>query len=306
MKSDLISMNDLDLSRIESYLELAREVETMSAAARVRLLPGNVLMVMFYEPSTRTRLSFESAMQKLGGAVIGFSETASTSVSKGESFADTILTCERYADAIVVRHPKEGTARLAAETASVPVINAGDGTNQHPTQTLLDLYTIRKFHGQVDNVRIAFVGDLKYSRTVHSLFQALLKYEGVKFNLVSPTSLRLPGYLKLSAEGKQLSFNETEDLPAALAESDIVYMTRIQAERFADVMDYEKVKNAYCLDVRLLAEAPEHLKVLHPLPRVNEISPDVDKTHFAGYFDQVENGVTVRQAILLDLLGVKL
>ncbi len=304
MKNDLISMNDLDLARIESYLKLAHRVETMPREERVRLLPGRVLMVMFYEPSTRTRLSFESAMQKLGGGVIGFSEIASTSVAKGESFSDTILTCERYADAIVVRHPKEGTARLAAETATVPVINAGDGTNQHPTQTLLDLYTIKKFHGQVDNVRISFVGDLKYSRTVHSLFQALLKYEGVKVNLVSPESLRLPKYLKLSAEGKQLAFDETEDLRAALAKSDIVYMTRIQAERFADIMDYEKVKNAYCLEARMLADAPSHLKVLHPLPRVNEISSDVDGTHFAGYFDQVESGVIVRQAILLNLLGV--
>ena len=304
MKNDLISMNDLDLARIESFLELAQRVESMPLLERVRLLPGRVLMVMFYEPSTRTRLSFESAMQKLGGGVIGFSEIASTSVAKGESFADTILTCERYADAIVVRHPKEGTARLAAETSSVPIINAGDGTNQHPTQTLLDLYTIKKFHGQVDGVRISFVGDLKYSRTVHSLFQALLKYDGVKVNLVSPQSLRLPSYLKLSAEGNKLAFDETEDLRAVLPESDIVYMTRIQAERFADIMDYEKVKNAYCLDAGMLVDAPDHLKVLHPLPRVNEISPDVDGTHFAGYFDQVENGVIVRQAILLNLLGV--
>lgn len=304
MKSDLISMNDLDLEAIEGYLDLAHRVEGMPAEERVRLLAGRVLMVMFYEPSTRTRLSFESAMQKLGGGVIGFSETASTSVAKGESFADTVLTCERYADAIVVRHPKEGTARLAAETASIPIINAGDGTNQHPTQTLLDLYTIKRFHGQVDNVRIAFVGDLKYSRTVHSLFQALLKYQGVKFTLVSPERLRLPSYLKLSAEGRQLDFDETDDLQAALGSSDIVYMTRIQAERFADIMDYEKVKNAYCLEARMLADAPENLRILHPLPRVNEISPDVDRTQYAGYFDQVESGVIVRQAILLSLLGV--
>ncbi len=304
MKSDLISMNDLDLADIEHYLDLAHQVEGLPAQERVRLLAGRVLMVMFYEPSTRTRLSFESAMQKLGGGVIGFSETASTSIAKGESFSDTVLTCERYADAIVVRHPKEGTARLAAETASIPIINAGDGTNQHPTQTLLDLYTIKKCHGQVDNVRIAFVGDLKYSRTVHSLFQALLKYQGVKFTLVSPESLRLPGYLKLSAEGRQLDFDETDDLQAALAQNDIVYMTRIQAERFADIMDYEKVKNAYCLEARMLAGAPANLKVLHPLPRVNEISPDVDKSRFAGYFDQVESGVIVRQGILLSLLGV--
>ncbi len=304
MKRDLISMNDLDLGRLQEYLSLADKVEAMSARDKVGLLPGKVLMVMFYEPSTRTRLSFEAAMQRLGGSVIGFSETASTSVAKGESFKDTILTCERYSDAIVVRHPKEGTARLAAETASIPVINAGDGTNQHPTQTLLDLYTIRRFHGKVDNVRIAFVGDLKYSRTVHSLFQALLKFSGVEFRLVSPDSLRLPEYLKLSASGKQMAFEETNDLQAAIDGSDIVYMTRIQKERFADIMEYEKVKNAYCLDARMLAEAPKGLKVLHPLPRVNEISPDVDSTPCAGYFEQVANGVTMRQAILLDLLGV--
>lgn len=304
MKRDLISMNDLSLDQLEAYLDLAARVEAMPAADRVRLLAGRVLMVMFYEPSTRTRLSFESAMQKLGGGVIGFSETASTSVAKGESFADTILTCERYADAIVVRHPKEGTARLAAETASVPIINAGDGTNQHPTQTLLDLYTIQKVRGGIDHLKIAFVGDLKYSRTVHSLFQALLKFTGVEFTLVSPESLRLPGYMKLSASGRQMTFNETDDLQSALASNDIVYMTRIQRERFADIMDYEKVKNAYCLEAAMLDRAQDNLKILHPLPRVNEISPSVDQTHFAGYFGQVENGVTMRQAILLDLLEV--
>jgi aspartate carbamoyltransferase catalytic subunit len=306
MKKDLISMNDLDLASLEHYLGLARTLEEMTAARKVTLMPGRVLMVMFYEPSTRTRLSFESAMQKLGGGVIGFSETSSTSVAKGESIVDTVLTCERYADAIVIRHPKEGTARLAAETAKVPIINAGDGTNQHPTQTLLDLYTIQKFRGHINNVKIAFVGDLKYSRTVHSLFQALMKFEGVEFNLVSPASLRLPDYLKLSASGRKMAFNETDDLHAAIANSDIVYMTRIQRDRFADIMDYEKVKNAYCLDAQMLAGAPDHLKVLHPLPRVNEISPDVDGTKYAGYFDQVENGVIMRQAILSDLMGVTL
>ena len=306
MKKDLISMNDLDHARLLEYLQSAAAIEAMPPHRKVTLLQGKVLMVMFYEPSTRTRLSFESAMNRLGGSVIGFSETASTSVSKGESFQDTILTCERYSDVIVVRHPKEGTARLAAETAAIPVINAGDGTNQHPTQTLLDLYTIQKFHGRIDGVKIAFVGDLKYSRTVHSLHQALVKFSDVEFVFVSPESLRMPDYLKMTTTGEPISFNETEHLEEALHNVDVVYMTRIQKERFADIMEYEKVKNAYCLEASMLTGAPDHLKVLHPLPRVNEIAVDVDQTRFAGYFDQVGNGVTMRQAILLDLLGVEI
>ena len=306
MKRHLISLNDLGAQDLHAFLDLAARVEATQAADLAELLRARVLAVLFFEASTRTRLSFESAMARLGGAVIGFSEAAATSVSKGESLADTILTVERYADAVVMRHPKEGTARLAANISSVPIINAGDGTNQHPTQTLLDLYTIRKFFGKVDNIKIAFAGDLKYSRTVHSLVQALMKFEGVEFTLVSPPTLKLPSYLKSSVESGQNRFHETEELADALITNDVVYMTRIQKERFPDVLEYEKVKDAYCVNAAMLGEVSPDLKILHPLPRVNEISPDVDTTQYAGYFEQVGNGVTMRQAILIDLLEVLL
>ncbi|MBM4355749.1 MAG: aspartate carbamoyltransferase [Deltaproteobacteria bacterium] len=305
MKRDLISLNDLSLETIQGYLELAARVESMPAEERRRLLAGRILAVLFYEPSTRTRLSFESAMFRLGGNVLGFSETGSTSVAKGESLADTIRTVEQYADIIVIRHPKEGTARLSAASCSIPVINAGDGTNQHPSQTLLDLYTIRKLFGRIQGLRIAFVGDLKYSRTVHSLLQALGKFGNATFRFVSPESLRMPSYLRDGLAGSGCTFTETVDLGSALAECDLVYMTRIQKERFPDILEYEKVKNAYCIDARLLRGVPERLRIMHPLPRVNEIAPDVDPTVHAAYFPQVGYGVTMRQAILLDLLGVK-
>jgi aspartate carbamoyltransferase catalytic subunit len=261
---------------------------------------------MFYEPSTRTRLSFESAMARLGGSTIGFSETSTTSVAKGETLSDTVLTAECYSDVIVIRHPKEGAARLAASTASIPVINAGDGTNQHPTQTLLDLFTIRKLLGKLDGLKIALAGDLKYGRTVHSLIQALMMFKGNRFVLVSPPTLRLPEYLLAEARAKGLDFAETTDLKAAIGSSDIVYMTRIQKERFPDILEYEKVKDAFCIDAAMVRNAADTLRILHPLPRVSEISTDVDRLPQAAYFPQVYNGVVMRQAILLKLLGVKL
>lgn len=304
MKKDLISIDDLDLEDVLAYLDLAAKVEAIPDGDKCGLLAGKLLATLFFEPSTRTRLSFESAMARLGGRVIGFSETATSSTAKGETFSDTIRTVEQYADIIAVRHPREGTARLAAEIAAVPIINGGDGANQHPTQTLLDLYTLRKFFGKIAGLKIALVGDLKYSRTIHSLCRALLLFDGVQIALVSPESLRLPAYLMKAAAGTTTTFRETESLPDALREADVVYMTRIQKERFPDVVDYEKVKNAYVLDAKMLEDAPEHLKVLHPLPRVNEISPDVDATPHAGYFQQARNGVIMRQAIFLDLLGM--
>ena len=304
MKKDLISIDDLRLDEILDYLELAAKVEAIPDADKAGLLAGKILATLFFEPSTRTRLSFESAMCRLGGRVIGFSEAGNSSTAKGESFSDTIRTVEQYADIIAVRHPKEGTARLASEIAAVPVINGGDGANQHPTQTLLDLYTLRKFFGKIAGLKIALVGDLKYSRTIHSLCRALLLFDGVRIDLVSPESLRLPGYLTKAAAGTTTTFRETESLPDALREADVVYMTRIQKERFPDVLDYEKVKNVYVLDAKMLEGAPEHLKVLHPLPRVNEISPDVDATPHAGYFEQARNGMIMRQAIFLDLMGM--
>ncbi len=305
MKKDLVSIDDLALESILDYLDLAARVESMSGAEKASLLPGRILATLFFEPSTRTRLSFEAAMCRLGGRVIGFSEAAASSTAKGESFSDTIRTVEQYADIVAVRHPKEGTARLAAEISRVPIINAGDGANQHPTQTLLDLYTIRKFFGRVDGLKIALVGDLKYSRTIHSLCRALLLFEGVSMTLVSPETLRLPKYLMKAAAAATATFRESDSLAAALRECDLVYMTRIQKERFPDLVDYEKVKDSYRLDARMLEGVPGHFKVLHPLPRVNEISPDVDSTPHAGYFEQARNGMIMRQAIILDLLDAR-
>lgn len=305
MKNDLISIDDLRLEEILDYLDLAAQVEAIPGAEKAGMLPGKILATLFFEPSTRTRLSFESAMCRLGGRVIGFSEAGNSSTAKGESFSDTIRTVEQYADIIAVRHPKEGTARLASEIAGVPILNAGDGANQHPTQTLLDLFTIRKFFGKVDGLKIALVGDLKYSRTIHSLCRALLLFDRVAMTLVSPESLKLPGYLMKAAAGTTATFRESDSLPEAVRDCDLVYMTRIQKERFPDVVDYEKVKNCYCLDARMLEDAPAHAKVMHPLPRVNEISPDVDATPHAGYFEQARNGVSMRQALILDLLDAR-
>jgi aspartate carbamoyltransferase catalytic subunit len=305
MKKDLISIDDLTLEQILDYLDLAARVEAMPNAEKMALLPGRLLATLFFEPSTRTRLSFEAAMCRLGGRVIGFSETASSSTAKGESFSDTIRTVEQYADIIAVRHPKEGTARLASEISTIPILNAGDGANQHPTQTLLDLFTLRKFFGKVDGLKIALVGDLKYSRTIHSLCRALLMFDGVAMTLVSPESLKLPKYLQKAAAGTTATFRETASLADAIRESDLVYMTRIQKERFPDVVEYEKVKDAYCLEASMLEGKPANFKVLHPLPRVNEISPDVDATPHAGYFEQARNGVIMRQALILDLLNAR-
>jgi len=305
MKKDLISIDDLTLDQIKAYLDLAATVEQMPVAQKAALLPGQILATLFFEPSTRTRLSFEAAMCRLGGRVIGFSAAANSSTAKGETFSDTIRTVEQYADLIAVRHPKEGTARLASEIASIPILNAGDGSNQHPTQTLLDLYTIRKFFGKVNGLRIALVGDLKYSRTIHSLCRALLLFDQVSIWLVSPKSLRLPGYLMKAAAESTTTFEEIDSLEEAIANSDLVYMTRIQKERFPDLVDYEKVKNVFCLNAEMLAGVSEPFKVLHPLPRVNEISPDVDSTPYAGYFEQARNGMIMRQALILDLLNAR-
>lgn len=305
-KKDLISAEDLSLEQLRHYLDLAARVEEAPPDVRARLLPGKVLAVMFYEPSTRTRLSFEAAMCRLGGSVIGFSDTQSTSVKKGESLSDTIHTVEQYADVLVLRHPQEGAARLTADLSRLPVLNAGDGANQHPTQTLLDLYTIQRFFGRVGELKIALAGDLKYSRTVHSLFRALMKFDDIEFTLVSPETLRLPEYLTRGVGGRDPVFTETPDITDALQSCDIVYMTRIQKERFADHVEYEKVKDAYCIEAKMLEGVNKQLKILHPLPRVNEISHDVDETPYAGYFEQVGNGLTMRQAILLDVLGVDL
>jgi aspartate carbamoyltransferase catalytic subunit len=264
-------------------------------------LSGKILATLFFEPSTRTRLSFESAMHRLGGAVVGFADATMTSQSKGESLADTIRMVESYCDAIVIRHPKEGAARLAAETAHVPVINGGDGSNQHPTQTFLDLYTIRKATGRLDGMRVGFFGDLRFGRAVHSLARALCHFD-VDMTFVSPPSLGLPEELRdrLGRQGRLgrevASLDEVSSL-------DVLYVTRIQKERFADPADYERVKHGYRLDRATAERFGPDLKILHPLPRVTELDPDVDAMPGALYFEQAKNGVTVRKALLSLILS---
>ena len=306
MQKDLISMEDLSVQEIKDYLTAAAKIEAMPLNERVQFLPGRIMATMFFEPSTRTRLSFESAMHQLGGSVIGFAEQSATSVSKGESFTDTIHTVENYSDILVIRHPGEGTARLAAKESHLPVINAGDGSNQHPSQTLLDLYTIQKDLGKIEGIKMSFIGDLKYSRTVHSLIRALMKLNVTNFTLVAPDSLRLQKYFMSSDEPGKYKFNETDDIEEAIKNCVVIYMTRIQRERFPDLVEYEKVKDSYVLTAAMLKEAKEHARVLHPLPRIKEIAYDVDKTKHAGYFPQMKNGVIMRQAILLKHLGVQL
>jgi len=267
-------------------------------------LTGKILATLFFEPSTRTRLSFESAMHRLGGAVVGFADAKMTSQSKGESLADTIRMVEGYCDAIVIRHPMEGAARLAAETAHVPVINGGDGSNQHPTQTFLDLYTIRKATGRLDGLRIGFFGDLRFGRAVHSLAKALLHFD-VEMTFVAPPSLGLPADLRQRLAQAGRLGRELDSLEGT-GPLDVLYVTRIQKERFADVHDYEKVKHTYRLDRAAAEKFGPELKILHPLPRVTELDPDVDALPGALYFEQARNGVTVRKALLALILSESL
>ncbi len=296
----LVSINDFTREEHIRILELAGAFEKRP---KQKILEDYVVATLFFEPSTRTRLSFESAATRLGARVIGFTDAASSSVTKGESLRDTILTVSNYCDIIVMRHPREGSARFASEVASVPVINAGDGANQHPTQTLLDLYSIRKTQGKLDNLNVAFVGDLKYGRTVHSLVQALCNYN-TTFHLVSPQELKLPSSVKMNIKDRNLAYHQHTDLMEVIPKVDILYMTRIQKERFADPLDYEKVKNSYILRNNMLSGSRENLKIMHPLPRVNEITIDVDENAKAYYFTQALNGVYVRQALLAAILGV--
>jgi len=298
---NLISINDFTKEEQLRILDLSAEFEQNPTQ---KILEDYVVATLFFEPSTRTRLSFESAASRLGAKVIGFSSAASTSVSKGETLKDTILTVSSYSDIIVMRHPREGSARWASEVSPVPVINAGDGANQHPTQTLLDMYSIKKTQGTLDNLNVAFIGDLKYGRTVHSLTMALTQFN-TTFHLVSPVELKLPSYVKRHIKEKKLAYHQYTDLMEVIPQADIIYMTRIQRERFSDPIEYEKVKNAYNLDNSMLANARENMRILHPLPRVNEIAEDVDSNPKAYYFQQALNGVYVRQALLATILGVK-
>ena len=297
----LVSIHDITKDDYERILNLAEKFE---ANPKRKILSDFVVATLFFEPSTRTRLSFESAASRLGAKVIGFTDAATSSVKKGESLKDTILTVSNYADVIVMRHPKEGSARYASEVSPVPIINAGDGSNQHPTQCLLDLYSIRKTQKKLDNLNIAFVGDLKYGRTVHSLVIALTNYN-TTFHLVSPVELKLPSAVKRYIKEKNLEYHQYTELEEVIPNVDILYMTRIQQERFSDPVEYEKVKNAYILRNNMLDHAKKNLKVMHPLPRINEITEDVDDNPKAYYFNQALNGVYVRQALLTAILGVE-
>jgi aspartate carbamoyltransferase catalytic subunit len=297
----LVSIDDLTTNEILKVLKLAEEFENEPTQ---KLLDGKIVATLFFEPSTRTRLSFESAISRLGGKIVGFSDSSSTSVSKGETLNDTIRTVSNYCDLIVMRHPIEGSARFASEISSVPVINAGDGANQHPTQTLLDLYSIKKTQGRLEDLNIFLVGDLKYGRTVHSLMMAMSRWNAT-FNFISPEELKMPEEYKIYLDNAGLKYYEHTDITDIVSKADIIYMTRVQRERFSDPMEYEKVKNVYVLRNSMLKHTKHNLKILHPLPRVNEIHLDVDKNPKAYYFEQALNGVYTRQAILCLLLGIK-
>jgi len=297
----LISINDYTK---EDYIKILNLAEEFEKNPTQDILKGKVIATLFFEPSTRTRLSFESAINRLGGRVIGFTDATSSSVSKGETLNDTIKTVANYCDLIVMRHPLEGSAKYASEVSSVPVINAGDGANQHPTQTLLDLYSIRKTQKTLDNLNLFLVGDLKYGRTVHSLLMAMSHFN-TTFNFISPVELKMPNEYKIYLDNLGLKYYEHTDFTDIISRADVVYMTRVQRERFSDPMEYEKTKNTYILNNSMLVNTKPNMKILHPLPRVNEINVNVDENEKAYYFTQALNGVYTRQAILASILGLK-
>ncbi len=301
-KRDLISITDFNKEDYLRIMELATEFENNP---NQDLLKGKIVATLFFEPSTRTRLSFETAINRIGGRVIGFSDSSSSSVSKGETLHDTIRMVSNYADLIVMRHPLEGSARYASEISSVPVINAGDGANQHPSQTLLDMYSIMKTQGRLDNINIFMVGDLKYGRTVHSLLMALSEFESPIFNFIAPPELKMPVEYKRFLHSKGIKYYEHSEFTDIISEADIIYMTRVQKERFTDPIEYEKVKNIYILKNKMLKNTKPNVKILHPLPRVNEIHTDVDSNPKAYYFTQALNGVYTRQAIISHIMGLK-
>ena len=300
----LLSPLDLSVTELEDLLNLARDI-SKDPKKYSHVCDGKKLATLFYEPSTRTRLSFEAAMLNLGGSVLGFSSANSSSASKGESVADTIRVISCYADICAMRHPKEGAPMVAASKSSIPVINAGDGGHQHPTQTLTDLMTIRELRGSLDNFTIGLCGDLKFGRTVHSLINSLVRYKNVKFVLISPKELRIPDYIRDDVlKANQAEFIEMENLEDAMPELNILYMTRVQRERFFSEDEYLRKKDFYILDKSKMALAKEDMYVLHPLPRVNEISVDIDDDPRAAYFKQVQFGVYVRMALIMTLLGL--
>ena len=299
----VIEPMDLTVEEIYEILDLGQKIiedpEKYSQSCR-----GKILATLFYEPSTRTRLSFEAAMLRLGGSIIGFSQAASSSAAKGESVADTIKTIACYADIAAMRHPKEGAPKVAAMNSSIPVINAGDGGHQHPTQTLTDLLTIKSLKNRLTNLKIGICGDLKFGRTVHSLIKAMSRYEGVEFYLIAPDELKIPNYIKEEVlENKNIKYKEVKEIDQVIEELDILYMTRVQRERFFNEDDYVRLKDRYILTEDKLQNAKEDMIIMHPLPRVNEIHVSVDNNKRAKYFDQVKYGMYARMALILKLLG---
>ncbi len=297
---DIISIEDFSREEITYILNISKTMEPIATQGS-DMLKGKILATLFFEPSTRTRLSFETAMHKLGGAVIGFAEADITSVKKGESLADTVRTVENYADVIALRHPLDGAAKLAAELAKVPIINGGSGSEEHPTQALMDLYTLQKEKGKIDGLKIALVGDLRYGRTVHSLAYALSLYN-IDLYLISPESLRMRREVLRAIQNK-IPVTEDSNLEKVIPQVDVLYVTRIQKERFPDPEEYARVKGVYKINLDTLSTAKKDLTILHPLPRVDEIAPEVDGTPQARYFSQVRNGVVVRMALLALVLG---
>ena len=298
----LVSITDYSKEDILRILNLTKKFDEQPNR---RLLEGKVCATLFFEPSTRTRLSFETAVNRLGGRIIGFSDAATTSSSKGETLKDTILMVNNYADIIIMRHHLEGAARYASEISSIPIINAGDGANQHPTQTMLDIYSIFKTQGTLENLTITIVGDLKYGRTVHSLIIGMSHFNPT-FIFVAPEELHLPDPYKAFCDEHGIKYSEHTDFDSEVIDkADILYMRRVQRERFTDLMEYEKVKNVYILKNDMLAGAKDNLKILHPLPRVNEIQQDVDDSPKAYYFEQAKNGMFTREAVICDALGIE-
>ena len=297
----LVSINDFNK---EEIMDLLKKAKSFEENPNRRVLEGKVIATLFFEPSTRTRLSFETAVNRLGGRIIGFSDAATSSSSKGESLKDTIIMVSNYVDLIIMRHHLEGAARYASEVSSVPIINAGDGANQHPTQTMLDLYSIYKTQGTLENLNITMVGDLKYGRTVHSLLQAMSHFNPT-FHFVAPDELKMPQEYKIFCEEHNIPYYEHRDFSEeVINQADILYMTRVQRERFTDLVEYERVKDVYILHNSMLANSKPNLRVLHPLPRVNEIAYDVDANPKAYYFQQAKNGLYARQAIICKVLGI--
>ena len=301
---NLINITDFTVEEIDELIDVANDI-VADHAAYEDICRHKKLATLFFEPSTRTRLSFEAAMLEMGGTVLGFSEAGSSSAAKGESVSDTIQTVGCYVDIIAMRHPKEGAPIVGAQRTTVPIINAGDGGHFHPTQTLTDLLTIKRKKGRLDNMTVGLCGDLKFGRTVHSLIEAMLRYENIKYVLISPQELQVPDYVKETMDKHGAEWKEVESLEEAMAELDILYMTRIQRERFFNEEDYVRLKDSYILDLAKLETAKEDLTIMHPLPRVNEISVEVDDDPRACYFFQALCGKHIRMALILKLLGIK-